>query len=99
MSENPQSSMSENPQSSIFDIRNSRTALINLYKSVLNTVNEHEDNPQLLLFIGITLNDLDIVKKCMEYENLDANKGLTGRNKYILQQFGCNFVEPIFDED
>ena len=94
-----QSSMSENPQSSMFDIRNSRTALINLYKTVLNTVNDHEDNPQLLLFIGITLNDINIVNKCLEYENLDANKGLTGRNKYILEQFGCNLDEPIFDED
>lgn len=27
---------------------------------------------QLLLFIGITLNDLGIVRKCDEYENLDC---------------------------
>lgn len=81
------------------DIKKSRTALKTLYNAVLNTVDNHEDNPQLLLFIGITLNDLDIVRKCMEYENLDVDKGLTGRNKNILEQFGCNFDEPNFEDD
>ena len=99
MSKNNQSSMSKNNQSSMSDISNSRTALKTLYNAVLNTVDSHEDNPQLLLFIGITLNDVDIVKKCMEYENLDANKGITGRNKHILKQFGCNFDDPIFDQE
>jgi len=81
------------------DIKNSRTALKTLYNEVLNTVDIHEDNPQLLLFIGITLNDLDIVRKCMEYENLDIEKGLTDRNKNILEKIGCNFDEPIFEDD
>ena len=61
-------------------------ALKTLYNAVLRTIDEHPDNKQLLLFIGIKLNDVDIVKNCMEY-NLDFNKGITARNQYILDQY------------
>ena len=70
------------------------TALRNLYEAIVATVDSHVDNPQLLLFIGITLNDLDIVRSCMEYENIDANQGITARNQHILEQFGCSFDSP-----
>jgi len=76
-------------QSSQVSERN--TALRNLYESIVTTVDSHVDNPQLLLFIGVVLNDVNIVQSCMEYENLDANQGITARNKHILEQFGCNF--------
>jgi len=67
------------------------TALYTLYEVILNDVDEHEDNPQLLLFIGIELNDIDIVRSCMEYENLDVNQLITARNQQILEGFGCDF--------
>ena len=69
-------------------------ALRNLYEAIVTEVDSHEDNPQLLLFIGITLNDLNIVRSCMEYENLNANQGITARNQHILEQFGCDFSGP-----
>ena len=61
-------------------------ALKTLYNAVLQSIDEHPDNKQLLLFIGIKLNDVDIVKNCMEYD-LDFNKGITSRNQHILDQF------------
>ena len=77
------------------EINASETALRNLYQSILNVVNDHPDNPQLILFIGITLNDINIVRTCLEdYQNLDANLGITARNQQILEQFGCNFDSP-----
>ena len=70
------------------------TPLKTLYNIILDTVDEHSDNPQLLLFIGIQLNDVEIVKSCMKYENLDFNQGITARNQEILKAMGCNFDEP-----
>lgn len=66
------------------------TALKTLYNAVLQSIDEHPDNKQLLLFIGIKLNDVDIIKNCMEYD-LDFNKGITARNQHILDQFKCKF--------
>ena len=68
----------------------SREALKTLYNVILENVNDHPDNPQLLLFIGVELNDVDIVKNCNKYD-LDFNKGITARNKHILELMGCNF--------
>ena len=78
-----------NPQTG--DSSNGNTALITLHQAISNDVDAHEDNPQLLLFIGIKLNDLDIVQRCIENYNIDPNQGITGRNQHILEQFGCNF--------
>jgi hypothetical protein len=69
----------------------SNNALRTLHQSILNCVDDHEDNQQLLLFIGIVLNDLDIVQSSMIYENIDVNQCITARNKRILEGFGCNF--------
>ena len=79
-------------QSSQVSERNN--ALRNLYEAIVGTVDSHVDNPQLLLFIGVVLNDVNIVQSCMEYENLDASQGITARNQHILEQFGCDFSEP-----
>ena len=76
------------------EINARETALRNLYQSTLTIINEHPDNPQLILFIGIELGDTNIVRECMEYENLDFNQGITARNQNILQQFGCSFDSP-----
>ena len=85
----PNQTVSQSPSVSERNI-----ALRNLYEAIVTNVDSHVDNPQLLLFIGITLNDLDIVRSCMEYENLDANQGITARNQHILEQFGCSFDSP-----
>ena len=69
-------------------------ALRTLHQAILNSVDSHEDNPQLLLFIGIALNDVDIVRSSMENYNIDGNRGITGRNQHILEQFGCDFGSP-----
>jgi hypothetical protein len=81
-------------QSSQSNQSNNSTALRTLHQAILSSVDSHEDNPQLMLFIGIELNDVNIVRSCMEYENLDANQGITARNQYILEQFGCDFGSP-----
>lgn len=73
---------------------NRENALRTLYQATLNTIDDNEDNPQLLLFIGIALNDVNIVRSSLEYENVSADKGITGRNQYILEQFGCDFIDP-----
>ena len=87
--------MRVNIESANQEINARETALRNLYQVIINSVDEHPDNPQLLLFIGITLNDVNIVQSCIEnYQNLDANLGITGRNQHILEQFGCNFDSP-----
>ena len=78
-------------QSSQSNQSNNITALRTLHQAILSSVDSHEDNPQLLLFIGIELNDLDIVLSCIENYNIDGNRGITGRNQDILQQFGCDF--------
>ena len=48
------------------------------------------DDKQLLLFIGIFLNDTDIVKQAIELE-VDVYCSISERNHQILQQFGCTF--------
>ena len=85
----PNQSMSQTPP-----VSERNTALRTLYEAIVATVDSHVDNPQLLLFIGITLNDLNIVRSCMEYENLDASQGIPARNQHILEHFGCSFDSP-----
>jgi len=86
----PSESMTESNQE-----RSKTKALRTLYQAILSDVESHKDNPQLLLFIGIELNDVNIVSSSLKYENLDANKGITGRNKHILEQLGCDFSDPV----
>jgi hypothetical protein len=89
------SEMRVNIESANQEINARETVLRNLYQVIFNSVDEHPDNPQLILFIGIELGDVNIVRTCIEnYQNLDANLGITGRNQHILEQFGCNFNSP-----
>ena len=83
-----------NNQDSNNQISDKEKVLRTLYQAILSSVDSHEDNPQLLLFIGIALNDVDIVSSSLEYENVGADKGITGRNQHILEQFGCDFSYP-----
>ena len=87
--------MRVNIESANQEINARETALRTLYQATLNTIDTHEDNPQLLLFIGIELGDVNIVRSCIDnYQNLDTNLGITGRNQSILEHFGCNFNSP-----
>tara|TARA_B100001250_G_C19629318_1_gene713036 strand:- start:180 stop:467 length:288 start_codon:yes stop_codon:yes gene_type:complete len=84
----------QSSQSSQSNQSQRNTALRTLYQAILSSVDSHEDNPQLLLFIGIELNDVNIVRSCIENYNIDGNRGITGRNQHILEQFGCDFGSP-----
>ena len=72
-------------------IKSNKKSLRTLYQAVLSDVESHKDNPQLILLIGIELNDVDIIQSCLEDENLDVNQVITNRNQHILENFGCDF--------
>lgn len=63
------------------------TALTNLYTAIKDGVNEHNDNPQLLLLIGIHLNDLSKVREAMDTFGALPTRVVTARNHAIIQQF------------
>jgi len=66
---------------------NDPTALINLYTAMKDVVNNHVDNPQLLLLIGIRLNDLAKVREAVETFGAVPTRVVTERNNTIMQQF------------
>ena len=66
---------------------NDPTALINLYTAMKDVVNNHVDNPQLLLLIGIRLNDLAKVREAVETFGAVPTRVVTERNNAIMQQF------------
>ena len=63
------------------------TALMNLYTAIKDVVNEHNDNPQLLLLIGIHLNDIAKVREAMDTFGAVPTRVVTARNHAIMQQF------------
>lgn len=66
----------------------------NMYNLVKNNIDNHSDNPQLLLFIGVMINDVDMCKEAIEVYNASANELLTQRNSNIL-----NSVENLSNTD
>ena len=66
----------------------------NMYNLVKNNIDNHSDNPQLLLFIAVMLNDVDMCKEAIEVYNASANELLTQRNSNIL-----NSVENLSNTD
>ena len=62
-------------------------ALTVLFEAINLGVDNHEDNPQLLFFIQVLLNNADMVKEIMEKYEIDPNTRLTGRNQEILSGF------------
>lgn len=66
----------------------------NMYNLVKNNIDNHSDNPQLLLFIAVMINDVDMCKEAIEVYNASANELLTQRNSNIL-----NSVENLSNTD
>ena len=66
----------------------------NMYDLVKLNINNHTDNPQLLLFIGVMINDVDICREAIDVYNASANDLLTRRNSLIL-----NSVENLSRTD
>jgi len=66
----------------------------NMYNLVKNNIDNHADNPQLLLFIAVMINDVDMCKEAIEVYNASANELLTQRNSNIL-----NSVENLSNTD
>ena len=66
----------------------------NMYNLVKNNIDNHSDNPQLLLFIAVMINDVDMCKEAIEVYNASTNELLTQRNSNIL-----NSVENLSNTD
>ena len=56
----------------------------NMYDLVKLNINNHTDNPQLLLFIAVMINDVDMCREAIDVYNASASDLLTRRNSYIL---------------
>jgi len=71
------------------------TAARNLVSYIESDINK-EGNKQLMLFLGICLNDVDIVNRAISL-GVDVTEGLSNRNGYILDQLGydSNPSEPL----
>ena len=71
------------------------TAARNLVSYIESDINK-EGNKQLMLFLGIYLNDVDIVARAINL-GVDVTEGLSNRNRNILDQLGydSNPSEPL----
>ena len=49
-------------------------------------------NLQLMLFLGIELDDIDIVRRALDL-GAPAHETISNRNYEIMRQLGCNFPE------
>ena len=56
----------------------------NMYNLVKLNINNHTDNPQLLLFIAVMINDVDMCREAIDVYNASASDLLTRRNSNIL---------------
>ena len=62
-----------------------------LYQATKAGVEDHEDNPQLLLMIGVILNSVPKVEEALDVYGADGGEDVTARNQNILRQFGILF--------
>ena len=71
------------------------TAARNLVSYIESDINK-EGNKQLMLFLGICLNDVDIVNRAISL-GADVTEGLSNRNELVLDQmgYGSNLSEPL----
>jgi len=69
---------------------NRETALRNLV-SVIEANIDIPGNKQLLLLLGIELNDADLVERALEFGAL-PQEPISDRNWYILEQMGCQIA-------
>jgi len=69
---------------------NRETALRNLV-SIIEANIDIQGNKQLMLLLGIELNDSDIVERALELGAL-SQEPISDRNWYILGQMGCQMA-------
>lgn len=55
-----------------------------LYTQTKDTMDAHADNPQLLLLIGIQLNQLEKVREAVETYGADPHAPVTTRNEQLI---------------
>jgi hypothetical protein len=60
------------------------TDLETLYTQTKDTMDAHADNPQLLLLIGIQLNQLEKVREAVETYGADPHAPVTTRNEQLI---------------
>ena len=68
-------------------------ALTNFYNIITQLVDEHNDNPQLLLLLAIELGDVNLVQEVMENYDTNPTQNITGRNIHIMRQFIPNYAQ------
>lgn len=66
-------------------------ALNNLWDCLISINNPIQDKGQLMLTIGVILNDLEKVRYAMENFDINPTANLTNRVINILTQFGVEF--------
>ena len=59
--------------------------LEHLYTQTKNDMNAHADNPQLLLLIGIQLNQLEKVREAVETYGANPHAPVTTRNEQLVR--------------
>ena len=62
------------------------TALENLYLATKQKEHMHEDDPQLLLFIGVLTGDVEKVTEAIEEYHANPAEGMTARNQSIFRR-------------
>ena len=67
-------------------------ALTNFYNIITQLVDEHNDNPQLLLLLAIELGNVNLVQEVMENYHINPTENISGRNIHIMRQFIPNYA-------
>ena len=67
-------------------------ALTNFYNIITQLVDEHNDNPQLLLLLAIELENINLVQEVMENYHINPTENISGRNLHIMRQFIPNYA-------
>tara|TARA_B100000242_G_C42925798_1_gene429325 strand:+ start:234 stop:533 length:300 start_codon:yes stop_codon:yes gene_type:complete len=70
----------------------SNLALTNFYNIIKDLVEEHNDNPQLLLLVAIELGNVNLVREVMENYHISPTQNISGRNIHIMRQFVPNYA-------
>ena len=62
-------------------------ALTNFYNIMKELVDQHNDNPQLLLLVAIELGNVNLVQEVIENYYTNPTHNVTSRNLHIKRQF------------
>ena len=62
---------------------NQNTALENMYRALKDAPSRHEEDPQLMLFLGIFLDNVSYVREACETFGANRHAPLTPRNAAI----------------